>query len=155
MSSSDIIKSSYSMFYIRSTCTCNGGSTTPTLMINLFDPSTVELPLYVVERARLTQHVLGHRLTRNSRDQNKKKDKTKQTSHFPIFLLASSSVCGYAANRTEEKKTRICVDGCQYLCKSDRIALTTMLRGNIIHDAHHGSFMLRPPIGIDDVLSHC
>ena len=54
-------------------------------MINLFDPSTVELPLCVVERARLTQHVLGHRLTRNSRDQNKKRrDETNQPlPYFP------------------------------------------------------------------------
>ena len=142
------------MFYIRSTCTCNGGSTTPTLMINLFDPSTVELPLCVVERARLTQHVLGHRLTRNSRDQNEKKTRRNKPA---TSLFSFSQVLAYVVTplTEQEKKTRICVDGCQYLCKSDRIALTTMLRENIIHDAHHGSLMLRPPIGIDDVFSHC
>jgi hypothetical protein len=80
-------------------------------MINLFDPSTAELPLCVVDIARLTQHVLGHRLTRNSRDQTKK-DKTKQTSRFPIFFLASSSVCGYAANKKKHESVLMVVNTC-------------------------------------------
>lgn len=77
-------------------------------MINLFDPSTVELPLCVVERARLTQHVLGHRLTRNSRDQNKKKTRRNKPA---TSLFSFSQVLAYVVaplTEQEKKNTNLC-----------------------------------------------